>query len=98
MSISRRSQVLSTALLLALCALLVAATADARELYAGNSDSDDVTVLDTNSSSTIDVGTRAVVGAPIPVGLGPIGIAVTPDGTRAYVANSDDSTVSVVDL
>ena len=32
----------------------------------------------------------------IPVGTFPAGIAVTPDGTRVYVANFDDNTVSVI--
>ncbi|MDQ1248452.1 MAG: hypothetical protein QG597_2824 [Actinomycetota bacterium] len=32
------------------------------------------------------------------VGSGPMGLALTPDGKRAYVANSQSGTVSVVDL
>jgi len=31
------------------------------------------------------------------VGSGPIGVAVNPAGTKAYVANSDYNTVSVID-
>ena len=31
-----------------------------------------------------------------PVGNFPLGIAITPDGTQAYVANSNDSTVSMI--
>lgn len=39
-----------------------------------------------------------VLGDPlVPVGNGPIGVAVTPDGAFAYVANNSDSTVSVID-
>ncbi|WFB10512.1 IPT/TIG domain-containing protein [Streptomyces sp. LX-29] len=34
---------------------------------------------------------------PIPVGPSPVSIAFTPDGTRAYVANSGTTTVSVID-
>src|SRR5207302_808905 len=37
------------------------------------------------------------VVATVPVGDGPIGVAVTPDGTRVYVANINSSTVSVID-
>ena len=43
----------------------------------------------------ITVATGAV-GAPIAVGSGPVGVAITPDGTKAYVTNSGDSTVSVI--
>jgi YVTN family beta-propeller protein len=37
--------------------------------------------------SVIDTATNTVVGTPIPAGREPFGIAVTPDGRRAYVAN-----------
>jgi YVTN family beta-propeller protein len=33
----------------------------------------------------------------VPVGVGPIGIAITADGRHAYVANNGDGTVSVID-
>ena len=36
--------------------------------------------------------------ATIPVGDGPSAIAITPDGTRAYVVNSNSDSVSVIDL
>jgi YVTN family beta-propeller protein len=49
-----------------------------------------------NVVSVIDIATNAVI-ATIPVGAGPIGIAITPDGTRAYVTNEDSNTVSVID-
>lgn len=47
-------------------------------------------------------GTVTVIGADnhttvIDVDDGPIGVAVTPDGSRVYVANSDDDTVSIID-
>jgi len=38
------------------------------------------------------------VFATIPVGAGPFGVAITPDGTRAYVTNDSSNTVSVVDI
>jgi YVTN family beta-propeller protein len=36
------------------------------------------------------------VVATIPVGVGPVAVAVTPDGTRAYVINDDAVSVSVI--
>jgi len=46
--------------------------------------------------SVIDTANNTVV-ATIPVGKLPNGVAVTPDGTHAYVTNTIDSTVSVID-
>ena len=43
----------------------------------------------------INTATNAVTG-PVNVGNGANGIAVTPDGTKAYVANRLDGTVSVI--
>ncbi|MCW2654318.1 MAG: hypothetical protein JWR32_5294 [Mycobacterium sp.] len=48
-----------------------------------------VTVLDPHANHNV-IGTVAV-------GARPSGMAVSPDGTRLYVANTDDDTVSVVD-
>jgi len=47
--------------------------------------------------SVIDTATNTVV-ATIPVGVVPLGVAITPDGTRAYVTNAqtDFNTVSVI--
>jgi YVTN family beta-propeller protein len=36
------------------------------------------------------------VSATISVGNGPVGVAFTPDGSKAYVANQFDNTVSVI--
>jgi YVTN family beta-propeller protein len=43
----------------------------------------------------INTASGAVSG-PISVGAGPVAIALTPDGSRAYVANSGSNTVSVI--
>jgi YVTN family beta-propeller protein len=45
----------------------------------------------------IDTRTNLVVGEPIKVGESPSGIAITPDGSRAYVANANSEFVSVID-
>jgi DNA-binding beta-propeller fold protein YncE len=37
------------------------------------------------------------VVATVGVGVFPVGVAISPDGTRAYVTNAGDFTVSVID-
>jgi YVTN family beta-propeller protein len=54
-----------------------------------------VTNRGSNSVSVIDTASNTVV-ATIPVGAFPEGVAITPDGTRAYVTN-ESNTVSVID-
>src|SRR5437588_67336 len=54
--------------------------------YVTNASSNNVSVIDTASNTVV-----ATVG----VGCCPRGVAFTPDGTRAYVANND-GTVSVI--
>jgi len=49
-----------------------------------------------NSVSAIDTATNTVVGSPIPVGSQPTGVAVTPDGIRAYVTDRGVASVSVI--
>jgi DNA-binding beta-propeller fold protein YncE len=44
----------------------------------------------------IDTATNTVV-ATVPVGNSPIGVAITRDGTRAYVVNDLSNTASVID-
>ena len=45
--------------------------------------------------SVIDTATNTVI-ATIPVGDNPFGVAVSPDGSKVYVANSNSHTVSVI--
>ncbi|MFP5072565.1 hypothetical protein ACLFMI_23215 [Pseudonocardia nantongensis] len=45
----------------------------------------------------VDLGREEVTGA-VTVGRSPGGVAISPDGRRAWVADSDDGSVSVVDL
>jgi YVTN family beta-propeller protein len=54
--------------------------------------------LGDNTVSVIDVASDTVVGAPITVGIGPLGLAITSDGARVYVTNANTTTVSVVDV
>ena len=48
-----------------------------------------------NTVSVIDTATNTVI-ATIPVGNLPIGVAVTPDGSKVYVTNAISNTVSVI--
>ena len=41
--------------------------------------------------------TAPSVTTTIPVGEGPLGVAITPDGHHAYVINTRSNTVSVID-
>ncbi len=76
-----------------LAILIAPSGALARNVYVSNQD----TVAPLYRVTVIDTATNAIVGSPIPVGVGPDGIAITPDGTRAYVANSGANTVTVID-
>ena len=55
-----------------------------------------VTNYENNTVSVIDTATNKVTST-VPVGSGPEGIAVTPDGKKVYVANNDSNSVSVID-
>jgi YVTN family beta-propeller protein len=44
----------------------------------------------------INTQTNALVGSPITVGANPVGIAITPNGSRAYVTNNGGGTVAVI--
>ena len=50
-----------------------------------------------DSVSVIDTTTNTVTGSAIPVGSVPDTVAVTPDGSRAYVTNFLGDSVSVID-
>jgi YVTN family beta-propeller protein len=56
--------------------------------YVANANNNTVSVIDTASNA---------ITATIPVGPGPISVALTPDRAFLYVGNSSNSTVSVVD-
>jgi len=74
-------------LLLVFCSLSCATDTHAQvRAYVTNTQCDTVAVIDTVTNTVV---------ATIPVGDGPFGVAITPDGMRAYVANLG-STVSVI--
>jgi YVTN family beta-propeller protein len=54
-----------------------------------------------NTVSVVDITTPPPASTPAPtisVGLGPLDIAITPDGSQACVANSTSNTASIIDL
>lgn len=59
-----------------------------RRVYVSNGVYNQVHVFSADSTQFI---------ASIPVGMGPVGLALTPDGTRLAVVNAGSGTVSVVD-
>lgn len=57
---------------------------------------DETGIAASGTVSLIDLRSNAVL-AEIPVGLHPSGMALSPDGTRLYVANANSDTVTVID-
>ena len=72
----------------ALALILGATPSQAQKAYISKQGSNKVSVINTT--------TNTVVGAPIAVGTHPIGVAVTPDGSKVYVANFSSNSVSVI--
>jgi uncharacterized protein (TIGR03437 family) len=68
----------------------LALSADDSLLIVANPDNNSVTLFDVRNNNT-----RL---AEIPVGREPNGVALSPDGTRAYVSNTVDGTVSVLGI
>jgi YVTN family beta-propeller protein len=56
--------------------------------YITNAESDNVSVIDTTTNK---------VTATIPVGSNPMGVAISPSGTKVYVINAHSNDVSVID-
>ena len=50
-----------------------------------------------NTVSVIDTSTNTVT-TTMPVGNNPFEVAATPDGSKVYVTNADDNTVSVIGI
>jgi YVTN family beta-propeller protein len=81
-----RLAILASAALLTIA--LGCAPARAQSAYITNGNASTVAVIAT--------ATNTLVGSPIMVGTGPLGVAVTPDGSKVYVTNDDTNTVSVI--
>jgi YVTN family beta-propeller protein len=67
-------------------------------LVTANYDSNTVTVISVGLDIYGNDGPTFGQTHTIPVGKGPVAVTVLQDGSRAYVANQTDGTVSVVDL
>src|SRR3989304_24158 len=70
--------------------LLLKSPAQAESAYVTNSGTTTVSVIDTATNTVV---------ATVAVGTNPLGVAITPDGARAYVTNSGGgaNSVSVID-
>lgn len=70
----------------------VAVTPDNSRIYVANNSAPNDAV------EVIDAATNLIIASvPLPLGSSPIGIVVSHDGTRTYVANLGSNTVSVID-
>jgi len=65
---------------------------DGSELFTSNIQSDSITLLQRGSGSSAWSATN------IPVGKGPEGADISPDGKEFWAANSGDGTVSIIDV
>ena len=67
-------------------------------LVTANYDSNTVTVINTSLDIYGNDGPNFGQTHTVPVGNGPVAVTILQDGSRAYVANQKDGTVSVVNL
>jgi len=74
----------------------VAVSPDGSRVYVANYNFNDVANGDSVSVIDNTVSPPAPVGNPLAVGLHPVKVAFSPDGTSAYVSSSESSTVEVI--
>ncbi|PQD99695.1 hypothetical protein CYL16_16305 [Mycobacterium sp. EPG1] len=74
----------------------VAVSPDGQRLYVANTGSNTVSVINTTSGRKIDANPRSIFSTNISVGTSPGALALSPGGTRLYVANTGRGTVSVI--
>jgi YVTN family beta-propeller protein len=70
----------------------------AAQLVTANYDSGTVSIINVSLDIFGNDGPNFGQTVTVKVGNGPVAVSILPDGTRAYVANELDGTVSVVDL
>lgn len=77
----------------------VAITSDGSRAYVANGLDNTVSVIDTPTNTVVaTVSLLGTLDCAQTLCLSPFGIAITPDGTRAYVSNTTSSTLSVIDV
>jgi len=67
-------------------------------LVVANYDGNSVSIIDVSLDMFGNDSPSFGTGFTVPVGRHPAGLTVFPDGTRAYVVNQQDSSISIVDL
>jgi YVTN family beta-propeller protein len=73
---------------------MISVTKDEGRIFTANVNSDTVSILERDPKADVSGWTEYVV----PVGQGPEGFDVSPDGKELWAANSHDGTVSIVDV
>lgn len=67
---------------------------DLSRIFTSNVNSDTISILDRDTNGDVS----GWIETPIPVGKGPEGFDVSPDGKELWAANSHDGTVSIIDV
>jgi len=67
---------------------------DESRIFTSNVNSDSVSILDRDKNGD----TSGWIQTTIPVGKGPEGFDISPDGKELWAANSHDGTVSIIDI
>ncbi len=82
--------------LMGMCSLGVLVGVGASPALAAMSQTAYVANYASKTVTPIDTATRSA-GTPIPIGTGPVAVAITPDGRTAYVTDYDANTVTPID-
>jgi YVTN family beta-propeller protein len=64
------------------------------QIFTSNVNSDTISIIDRDKTGDVSGWTET----PIPVGKGPEGFDLSPDGREVWAANSHDGTVSIIDV
>jgi YVTN family beta-propeller protein len=72
---------------------MVVVAKDGARIYTSNVNADSISIFDRDKKADVSGWTQT----SIPVGEGPEGFDVAPDGREIWAANSHDGTVSIVD-
>src|SRR5215470_9405689 len=67
---------------------------DESRIFTANVNSDSISIVDRDKNGDVS----GWIETPIPVGKGPEGFDVSPDGKEVWAANSQDGTLSIIDL